>query len=176
MRWQIAEYVILLYKDIPVAVYEVLLAVLCLGVIVFFVCYGLKRGLRWIAGLLLLGFIFLIYCSTVICRTTMAERSFDFHPFWSYKAIEAGRVELLAENIMNVVVFVPVGLLLSCVLRRLKWWIVLIIGIGISVSIEALQYFFHKGFSEVDDVFHNTLGCAIGIMSVAIIKGIWLLQ
>ena len=77
---------------------------------------------------------------------------------------------------MNVVFFVPVGLLLSCVSRRLKWWMVLLSGFGISISVEALQYIFHKGFSEVDAVIHNTLGCAIGILIVAIIKGIWLLQ
>ena len=31
-----------------------------------------------------------------------------------------------------------------------------------SMSIEALQFFFHKGVSEVDDIMHNTLGCVIG--------------
>ena len=45
---------------------------------------------------------------------------------------------------MNVVVLVPVGLLLSCVSYRLKWWLVLLIGFSISVSIEALQFFFIK--------------------------------
>lgn len=30
-----------------------------------------------------------------------------------------------------------------------------------SVSIESLSYITHRGFSEFDDVFHNTLGTLI---------------
>lgn len=125
------------------------------------------------AGLLAIEYMIFIYCATVIFRVYSENVGHEFTPFWSYKAIGNGRIDLLAENIMNVVVFVPVGLLLSCVSHRLKWWMVLLIGIGISVSIEALQYFCHKGFSEFDDVFHNTLGCSIGIMIVVVINSIW---
>ena len=46
----------------------------------------------------------------------------------------------------------------------------LLIGAGISVSIEALQFVFMKGFSELDDVFHNTLGCVIGVGVYSLIK------
>jgi glycopeptide antibiotics resistance protein len=108
--------------------------------VVFIAWKGFKTGLRYSVALLLIEYIFLIFCSTVIFRATGETRQYDFHPFWSYKAIQDGREDLLAENIMNVVAFVPVGLLLSCVSRRLKWWMVLLVGIGISVSIEALQY------------------------------------
>ena len=44
--------------------------------------------------------------------------------------------------------------------------IALLIGCSISVTIEALQFWFMKGFSEVDDVMHNTVGCLIGYMLV----------
>ena len=44
-------------------------------------------------------------------------------------------------------------------------------GCGISVTIEALQFFFMRDFSEVDDVIHNTLGCLIGYI---LVKGSWL--
>ena len=43
-----------------------------------------------------------------------------------------------------------------------KALLVALMGCGISVLIEALQFFFMRGFSEVDDVMHNTLGCLIG--------------
>ena len=39
-------------------------------------------------------------------------------------------------------------------------------GTGISVTIEALQFYFMKGFSEVDDVMHNTFGCILGYILV----------
>lgn len=173
MREQIIDYVVSLYRDIPMAVYEGLLSVLCLGVVVIIVCYGLKRGWRKIVGLILVGYVFVIYCSTVIFRTAADGNGHEFTPFWSYEAIENGRSELLVENIMNVVVLIPIGILL-CSLLRVKgaWLITLIVGLGISVSIEALQYFSHRGFAETDDVMHNTLGCILGYM---LVKGVRLM-
>ena len=75
---------------------------------------------------------------------------------------------MLAENIMNVVVFIPVGLLLDIAFKQMTWWKVLLIGCGISVTIESHQFFFMKGFSEVDDVMHNTVGCVIGRFMVKV--------
>ena len=66
------------------------------------------------------------------------------------------------ENIMNVVVFIPVGILLGIAFKQMTWWKALLIGCSISVTVEALQFWFMKGFSEVDDVMHNTLGTLIG--------------
>lgn len=162
MKQLIWEYIASLYQDIPVTVYEGMLSVLCLGVVVFIAFYGLKRGWRKIAGLLLLEYVFLLFCSTVLFRAAAEVRRYDWVPFWSYKAINEGRAELLPENIMNVMVFVPAGILLVCAFRSVTWWKALLIGCGISVSIEALQFFFHRGFAETDDVMHNTLGCVIG--------------
>lgn len=156
------EYMRALYQDIPVGVCLGLAVLLCIGVAVIMGCYEWRRGCRKIAGLMLAEYVFLIYCSTVVYRTCLETRRYDFTPFWSYKAIEEGRAELLPENIMNVVVFVPVGILFGCAFRCMTWWKAILIGCGISVSIEALQFSFHRGFAETDDVIHNTLGCAIG--------------
>lgn len=176
MRELFVKYIIDLYQDVPISIYEGLFSVFCLGAVVLIALKGFSKGLKFSAGMLAIEYVILIFCATVVFRGYSENVGHDFLPFWSYKAIENGRNDLSAENIMNVVVFVPVGLLHSCISRRLKWWMVLLGGFGISVSVEALQYFFHKGFAEFDDVFHNTLGCAIGILIVAIIKGIWLLQ
>ena len=175
MREQFKQYIISLYQDIPQEVYEGLLSVFCMGLVVFIAWKGLKTGLRYSAALLLIEYIFLLFCSTVIFRTTGETRQYDFHPFWSYS-----RPELLVENIMNVIVFIPIGMILGSLLRvkgsstseatkSMTWLFTLLIGCSISVTIEALQFFLMRGFSEVDDVLHNTLGCMIGygIYSVA---------
>jgi len=74
---------------------------------------------------------------------------------------------------MNVIVFIPVGMILGSLLRvKGSWLIVLLIGCSISVTIEALQFWFMKGFSEVDDVMHNTVGCIVGYI---LVKGVWLM-
>ena len=166
MREQFKQYVISLYQDIPQEVYEGLLSVFCLGLVVFIAWKGLKTGLRYSATLLLVEYIFLIFCSTVFFRTTSELRKYDFHPFWSYD-----RPELLVENIMNVVVFIPVGMILGSLLRvKGSWLVALLIGCGISVTIEAFQFFLMRGFSEVDDVMHNTLGCLLGYL---LVKSLW---
>jgi glycopeptide antibiotics resistance protein len=144
--------------------------------VVFIAWKGLKTGLRYSATLLLVEYIFLLFCSTVFFRTTSELRKYDFHPFWSYD-----RPDLLIENIMNTIVFIPVGMILGSLLRvkgsstseatkSMTWLMVAIIGCGISVTIESLQFFFMRGFSEVDDVMHNTVGCLIGWFMV---KGSW---
>lgn len=167
MREDIKSYADSLINDVPHSVYEVLLTLMCIGIILFLTWKGRRAG-RYIAGLLLVEYSFLLYCSTVIYRKALPEREFDLMPFWSYTAIQEGKEELLVENLMNVVVFVPVGLLLGFMVNgswlkvKRAWLIVLMTGLVISVSIEAMQYFFHKGFAETDDVIHNTLGCMIG--------------
>lgn len=170
MREQFRQYIINLYQDIPQEVYEGLLSVFCIGLVVFVAWKGFKTGLRYSAALLLVEYIFLLFCSTVIFRATGETRQYDFHPFWSYQAIQEGRDELLAENIMNVVAFIFVGLLIGIVFKQMMWWKALMIGCGISVTIESLQFFFMRGFSEVDDVLHNTVGCLIGFGIISILR------
>ena len=112
MREQFRQYIINLYQDIPQEVYEGLLSVFCLGFVMLLVFCGIKKGLRCSSGLLLVEYVSLLFCSTVIFRIVGEIRQYNFQPFWSYKAIQDGREDLLAENIMNVLVLIPVGLLL----------------------------------------------------------------
>ena len=168
MQGEFKQYIISLYKDIPLEVYEGLLTVFCLGVVLFVAFKGLRTGLRWSSGLLLIEYIFLVFCSTVIFRPTSETRQYDFHPFWSYS-----RPDLFVENFMNVIVFIPIGMILGPLLRvkgslsrNGSWPMVAIIGCGISVTIESLQFFLMRGFSEGDDVMHNTLGCMMGCVLV----------
>ena len=163
MKEQILRYFESLYDNIPMAVYVGLLSVLCLGVIIIIACCGLKRGCRKIVGLILAEYVFVIYCSTIIFRTAADGNGHEFRPFWCYEAIQNGRTELLTENLMNVVVFAPIGVLLGSVFRgKGAWLIVLAIGTLISLSIEVLQYGLKCGLAETDDVMHNTIGCLTG--------------
>ena len=169
MQDEFKQYIISLYKDIPQEVYEGLLSVFCLGVVLFIAFKGVRTGFRWSSVLLLIEYIFLLFCSTVIFRPTGETRQFDFHPFWSYD-----RPELLVENIMNVIVFIPVGMILGSLLRvKGSWAIALLIGCSISLTIESLQFWFTKGFSELDDVMHNTVGCLIGYEIYSLIRRVY---
>lgn len=157
MKEQFIQYIISLYQVIPIEVYEGLLSVFCLGVLLLIAWKDFKTGLRYSAALLVVEYIFFLFCSMVIFRAIGETRQYDFHPFWSYD-----RPDLFAENIMNVVVFVPVGLLIGIFFKQMTWWKALLVGCAISITIEALQFFLMRGFSECDDVMHNTFGCLIG--------------
>ena len=63
---------------------------------------------------------------------------------------------------MNVVAFIPIGLLLGISFPGMKWWSVLLTGGAFSLLIETLQFFLRRGFAEFDDVGHNVVGCMVG--------------
>ena len=108
--------------------------------------------------------VFLILCATVIFRETGAERGYNLILFWSY--FDYGRhsyfLEMFGENILNVLLFVPVGFLAGCGFPGMTLKKVLLLGAGLSIFIELLQLIFKKGFCETDDVIHNVVGCLIG--------------
>ncbi len=159
------NYVKDLINTVPHDMYVVMACVFVGGLLSFVVWKGFKKGVHYSLALLLLEYVFFIYSSTVLFRKAGKVPKYDFHPFWSYKAIREGRMDPLPENVMNVVVFIPVGLLLGMVFKGMTWWKALLAGLTISVSIESLQFLFMRGFSEFDDVMHNTIGCLMGFLS-----------
>lgn len=64
------EYINNLYKDVPSWIYEGLLSVFSLGAVLMLAFYGLKKGGRYTIWLLLVEYVILIFCSTVLFRTT----------------------------------------------------------------------------------------------------------
>ena len=162
MRNLFIQYFHELTDDIPMYVYEALLSVFCLSGVILLTFYGVKKGWRKFVLTLLLEYSFLLYCSTVIFRKAKVERGFELRPLWSYEAIQNGVNTMIPETVMNVVVFIPIGLMIGLVFKGADWWKVLVAGTGMSVSIEMMQLLFKKGCCETDDVIHNTVGCAFG--------------
>lgn len=162
MKDLFVKYVINLYNDVPAYVYEVLVLIFGIGAILILKLSGFKKGIQYTSRLLIAEYVILLLSTTVFFRSYRRKLKYDFQPFWSYEAIQDGGEKLLPEIIMNVVAFVPVGLLLGCAFRSMTWWKVMIIGGGVSVMIEVLQYVYNRGFAEVDDVMHNVTGCLVG--------------
>lgn len=157
------EYLLLLYERIPEYIFEGGLSLFILGTVLILVFEGIRKGWRQIATLLLVEYAFLIYCSTVIFRETSDTIKYKPTNIETYKEIiEKGSFHIHPEILMNVLVFVPLGLLGCSASKSVKWWQILMIGCGVSVSIELLQYILKRGTTEIGDVLHNTLGCLIG--------------
>ena len=147
---------------IPDYVFQMLASVICLGIVVLLSWKGLRRGIVLAGRLLQVEALFVIYSSTIIFRPINNEKTYDFTPFWSYKAILDGDSFLLAENIMNILIFIPIGLLIGMGFSKWTWWKVIGVGCLFSISIELMQLLLNRGFCEIDDVIHNTFGCTIG--------------
>ena len=149
--------------------------IVLLGISSFFIIvkFGWKKGWRMSMGLLLLEYVLLVLSSTVIFRATRETACFDYIPFWSYDEIIYGRQDLLVGNFMNVVILIPVGILLGMASSKMTWLKATKIGCGLSVLIEMSQLVFRRGFSEVDDVIHNTIGCMIGYGVYSLVRMVY---
>ena len=151
-----------LIDGIPLYVYEALLFVFCLTGVLVFTFNGISKGWKRVVKVLLFEYLILFFCSTVLFRIPKSVRGYELTPFWSYTAISNGVERMIPETVMNVVVFIPVGLMMGLAFIGANWRKIVMAGVGMSLSIELMQLLFRKGCCETDDVIHNTIGCVIG--------------
>lgn len=118
---------------------------------------------RLIAGLLA-GYYFLTVVFTIIIRTAGDTEKIELIPFWSYVAYfkDPGN-GVLTQIIANVILFIPIGIMLGILTRRIKPSI--LIGFILSFAIEFLQLITHRGLFEIDDIIHNTVGVVLGCLT-----------
>ena len=80
---------------------------------------------------------------------------------------------LLVENLLNIILLFPMGILLPVILdSRLRPSMVYLMGVVISAVIETSQLIFKRGLFEWDDMIHKGLGCMLGclVMNAAMKK------
>lgn len=80
------------------------------------------------------------------------------------EAVNESRSFYLIENLLNIVLFVPIGIFLKMAFRYIKFVQILLIGLLFSFTIEVSQLLLHRGWFEVDDMMHNTLGAMLGYL------------
>lgn len=76
------------------------------------------------------------------------------------------------ESAANVVFFVPLGVLVTVMLARSKWWVAPLVGSTLSTAAEVAQLLFlpHR-FATLADVAANTSGAIIGTVAVLAARG-----
>ena len=117
----------------------------------------------------IIGTVMAVIALTAILYFTVLTRSesgvgADYIPFSSFERAKIQQ-EMYRSMLMNVFLFVPLGLSLPFVFggktgKRIL--LTILIGLLLSVTVEAIQYFGNLGMAETDDVICNTLGTAIG--------------
>lgn len=87
----------------------------------------------------------------------MEKRSINFTPFREHSF-------LTSETILNVVVFVPLGIYVGILFERWAVGKKLLFFFVLSLIIEALQYILRVGAFDVTDLITNTSGGIIGLL------------
>ena len=105
------------------------------------------------------GYFFFVFCTTILFRDKKEEIHYVLYPLWSYSVLDN---KLLAEVILNVLLFMPIGFFSGIVFNNAN--IIKVVGFGclLSLSIEIFQLLTMRGVCNIDDVIHNTTGCALG--------------
>ena len=119
-----------------------------------------------VSGLILLTFLAVVFGSTVFTRNPGSAPKYELELFWSWKkVIYEGSQSLLKENLLNMILLFPMGILLPAALwRRLSWWQGFLSGAAVSAVIELCQLLLCRGLFEWDDMIHNGIGCMAGCM------------
>ena len=161
----------------PWSVREIIVFLIILSVCSFFIIRAVRRKRlklqQGAAVLALILFLGVVFASTVFTRTPTVRR-YELIPCWSwYEVIVNHSQGLLIENLLNMILLLPVGILLPMILdSRLRPSMVFLIGMVISAAIELSQLIFQRGLFEWDDMLHNGFGCMLGclVMNAAMKK------
>lgn len=148
------------------AIYFGIILLLLAGILIISVYKHKIPKLQAIAVLLLASYIGIVLGSTVFTRKS-SIRKYKIIPLWSWKKILFGNggKELLIENILNIILLLPMGILLPFAFgKKLKSKRAFLYGFFVSAIIESCQLVFKCGLFEWDDMIHNGIGCMLGSM------------
>ena len=154
---------------------NILNMVLIFAICIIFVAI-INSKIRFINNklLMLINTFFLITSIVIIVLYTLVrdadKTEINLIPFCTFFRIKNnGNTELTRSFFMNVFLFVPLGLSMPYVLsqkpRRWPVFVTIAFAAVLSVGIEFLQYYYHLGRCETDDVIANILGATVGTLS-----------
>ena len=123
--------------------------------------------------LLVISIIGIVYC-TLLRNGKGNNYYIELRPLYSFVLAKTQK-EYYREMLMNVFLFVPLGLSLPFVIdinkhKYITIVLTILIGLLMSITIEYLQYYYHIGNVEIDDVIMNTIGVIVGSISYIISK------
>ena len=89
-------------------------------------------------------------------------RTIPFNAVSDYLSGEKTLKFLIVNYLGNIFLFLPFGLLFPSIFKKLTFFKVLLLGILISLAVEATQYLTCRGYADIDDVIMNAAGTVIG--------------
>lgn len=98
----------------------------------------------------------------------MPARSVNLVPFDGL-FLSNGKIDK-AEIILNVVIFVPLGIYVGVLFKKWTWRHKLLTFALISLMFEVLQFLFRIGAFDITDIITNTLGGLVGVLLIRAIE------
>ena len=137
------------------------------------------RVLGKILFILYIAFLldFLIFSDWYGRAGVMSEYHYNLVPFqeikrfWNYRHM-LGWVSF-ANLIGNLFIFVPFGFFMPMASRYRSFFLTMTYSLGLSILVEAFQFVSRVGSFDVDDIFLNTIGGALGYVSYKIVRKFW---
>ena len=141
--------------------------VIVLALVVYkFLLKGKKKikPLRIFGWLLLGSYIVIVLGATLLARSEAWEAGSILPLFYSYRDAWVNFSAAAWRNIiLNVCMFVPLGLLLPMMIKSFRsFWKTYLVGFLFTLCIEGIQLLGRRGIFELDDILHNTVGMMIG--------------
>lgn len=118
---------------------------------------------RTIARLLLVAYtLFILALTQLILHGKRATLNLTPFRIMAHD-LHAGGTPFVVNFLGNIVAFLPFGVLLPLVrTEKTRVWDAFFFSAGLSLAIEAMQFFFAKRNADIDDVLLNTLGGLLG--------------
>lgn len=142
---------------------------------IFYTC-SIKISLfKRVLGVFIVCYLLTLLNITLFGRQVMQEKHIVLQLFHSYCEIwrqdwdYAGKY-IMITTIGNIFIFMPLGIgLMNFKRLHMEKREVILIGFLLSLVIEGTQWYTQLGTFEIDDMFHNTLGCYFGIQIYEVI-------
>ena len=138
---------------------------------------GLISKSEGIVGWLLINYIMVLLFFTLIGRHSWDYYRYNFDPGYSYRQVFlVGDMDLAAQLLSNIAVFIPIGIMASFLSRRFSFVKTILCGFLISLIIEFLQLVLKLGCCEIDDLISNLIGTLLGCIAMGIFRLVCLLR
>lgn len=119
----------------------------------------------------LITYLYWCYALTVLSRIPSGEITYEPYPFWSYyEIIVYHDIELLLEDILNIILLIPAGVLFSASHKKTKPKTIIVFAVVVELVIELSQLVSTRGLAEWDDIIHGAVGALIGYWIYRFVK------
>lgn len=123
-----------------------------------------RRAALW---LIMIGYLAIVLYATIL-RNSGGYREWNLHLFRAWReAWNNFSTRNWANVLLNIAMFIPLGFLLPLMGKKFRrWYVTIPVGFGVSLAIELVQLAMKRGICDVDDLFCNGLGAAMGFFAI----------